>query len=423
MGRARRGGRRSRANRNNNSNSNPDRINNSPRVLDREDDLLMYDVEDDRFPSNPPRRKRRNNIRGSSTNYGHFSSLMENPFRHTNSGTSTFQEPQGPRFPQERNRNRGRKHGYQAHNDSNNYAVNRQTGRRPGRKHEARRRGGPSPVPETDDANNNNNRNHSHNHDHDHNYNHNNNRNRNHSNDNNHSHHQDAFAPIIAPPNPAGRIRFCTECSAVRRANLALRDWLLAATAHATQIIDGWSDEVGVGRGSADEMDWQPEPVIRVLILTARADAEGGFRWEQGQQGCFGGFTGDAFGAGGSRGSQGDWAGYRNEGIACGWPAGSTQDGNYGTMGLGLGILDVSPLGSRPNSTSPRPAAGGWGSGGLGIAGVSESGNVSSVLGVDDGGQGRINAGGALGDADHDQLPVGMVSPPDSPRSLLNAHP
>ncbi|KAI0969880.1 hypothetical protein F4678DRAFT_463213 [Xylaria arbuscula] len=62
--------------------------------------------------------------------------------------------------------------------------------------------------------------------------------------------------------------RFCTECSSVRRANLRLRDWVAAGISRASEVLDSWSDEVGVSRGSGDEMDWQPEPVVRVLIVS-----------------------------------------------------------------------------------------------------------------------------------------------------------
>ncbi|CAJ2508106.1 Uu.00g092920.m01.CDS01 [Anthostomella pinea] len=89
------------------------------------------------------------------------------------------------------------------------------------------------------------------------------------------AHHQSWPYPASFPyphqsnPNASSstsrtRSRFCTECRDVRQSNLALRDWL-ARTLRAR--ITRWSDEVGVGFGAADEMDWQPEPVVRVLIL------------------------------------------------------------------------------------------------------------------------------------------------------------
>ncbi|KAI1319182.1 hypothetical protein F5Y16DRAFT_104010 [Xylariaceae sp. FL0255] len=65
------------------------------------------------------------------------------------------------------------------------------------------------------------------------------------------------------------RIRFCVECSTVRRANLMLRDWLDKALIAAADVIAGWSDEVGVSTGSGDEMDWQPEPVTRIVMISS----------------------------------------------------------------------------------------------------------------------------------------------------------
>ncbi|KAI1313106.1 hypothetical protein F5Y03DRAFT_390117 [Xylaria venustula] len=81
-----------------------------------------------------------------------------------------------------------------------------------------------------------------------------------------HHHQQPPFSCSSSP----GRAptRFCTECSSVRRANLRLRDWVSAGVSRASEVLESWSDEVGVGRGSGDEMDWQPEPVVRVLIVS-----------------------------------------------------------------------------------------------------------------------------------------------------------
>ncbi|KAI0515376.1 hypothetical protein F5B22DRAFT_186920 [Xylaria bambusicola] len=91
--------------------------------------------------------------------------------------------------------------------------------------------------------------------------------------------------PRSAFPSSAARTRFCTECGAVRRANLTLRDWFSSGIGSASDVLDSWSDEVGLGRGSADEMDWQPEPVVRVMSLpttpppsTSGASAGG---WQQ----------------------------------------------------------------------------------------------------------------------------------------------
>ncbi|KAK7967404.1 uncharacterized protein PG986_001681 [Apiospora aurea] len=61
----------------------------------------------------------------------------------------------------------------------------------------------------------------------------------------------------------------CNDCRAVRKANVRLRNALhnhLVATA--ATIVE-WSEEVGVPFGGAadDEMDWQPEPEIRVIVV------------------------------------------------------------------------------------------------------------------------------------------------------------
>ncbi|KAI1205946.1 uncharacterized protein F4807DRAFT_247746 [Annulohypoxylon truncatum] len=61
--------------------------------------------------------------------------------------------------------------------------------------------------------------------------------------------------------------RFCTECSAVRRANLRFRNWAARAIRACGERFREWADDAGVGFESADEMDWQPEPVIRVLFV------------------------------------------------------------------------------------------------------------------------------------------------------------
>ncbi|KAI0881138.1 uncharacterized protein GGS22DRAFT_76267 [Annulohypoxylon maeteangense] len=61
--------------------------------------------------------------------------------------------------------------------------------------------------------------------------------------------------------------RFCTECSAVRRANLRFRNWATRAIRACGERFCEWADDAGVGFESADEMDWQPEPVTRVLLV------------------------------------------------------------------------------------------------------------------------------------------------------------
>ncbi|KAI1648588.1 uncharacterized protein F4817DRAFT_59037 [Daldinia loculata] len=62
-------------------------------------------------------------------------------------------------------------------------------------------------------------------------------------------------------------IRSCTECSSVRRANLRFRNWAVRALSRCNERFAAWANEVGVGFGTGDEMDWQPEPVVRVLLV------------------------------------------------------------------------------------------------------------------------------------------------------------
>ncbi|KAI1405661.1 hypothetical protein F4819DRAFT_374719 [Hypoxylon fuscum] len=63
--------------------------------------------------------------------------------------------------------------------------------------------------------------------------------------------------------------RFCTECSSVRRANLRFRNWALHALQRGGEHFGAWAEDAGVGLATGDEMDWQPEPVVRVLLLAA----------------------------------------------------------------------------------------------------------------------------------------------------------
>lgn len=67
--------------------------------------------------------------------------------------------------------------------------------------------------------------------------------------------------------NNGPRVRFCTECSAVRRANLRFRNLVARALKRCSEHFVAWAEEAGVGFGTCDEMDWQPEPVTRVLLL------------------------------------------------------------------------------------------------------------------------------------------------------------
>ncbi|KAI1262164.1 hypothetical protein F5Y18DRAFT_430402 [Xylariaceae sp. FL1019] len=87
-----------------------------------------------------------------------------------------------------------------------------------------------------------------------------------------HNHHQPPASSYLSPQPEYTQhnLRTCTECSATRRANLTLRDWLSQSYLNTTNVLTSWSEEVGVGAESADEMDWQPEPVVRVLVLRDR---------------------------------------------------------------------------------------------------------------------------------------------------------
>ncbi|RYP55909.1 hypothetical protein DL769_010020 [Monosporascus sp. CRB-8-3] len=73
--------------------------------------------------------------------------------------------------------------------------------------------------------------------------------------------------PPAAPPYPATVL--CTECRDVRRANARFRDWAWGRLERAARRVLDWSAAVGVGFDAAEEMDWQPEPLIRVLVLRA----------------------------------------------------------------------------------------------------------------------------------------------------------
>ncbi|KAI0834166.1 hypothetical protein F5Y06DRAFT_307116 [Hypoxylon sp. FL0890] len=71
----------------------------------------------------------------------------------------------------------------------------------------------------------------------------------------------------IPPPHTNPRTRFCLECSSVRRANLRFRNWACTALQQCSERFTAWAEEAGVGFEAADEMDWQPEPVIRVVLM------------------------------------------------------------------------------------------------------------------------------------------------------------
>ncbi|KAI5867157.1 hypothetical protein GGS23DRAFT_612263 [Durotheca rogersii] len=65
----------------------------------------------------------------------------------------------------------------------------------------------------------------------------------------------------------------CAECRSVRRANLRLRDWAAGALRRCGERLGAWAEAAGVGATAPDEMDWQPEPVVRVVLLPPRARA------------------------------------------------------------------------------------------------------------------------------------------------------
>ncbi|KAI3318176.1 hypothetical protein HD806DRAFT_320578 [Xylariaceae sp. AK1471] len=250
MGRARKKNRRSR----------PDRKNDASGGLDRDDDFPMHGVEQNLPPSNRRRTQRYTNNNNNSQNSDSRSSKnhnpfnpFNNPFQQPNAGGSRFLD-QNTKFQQgrKRNRNQGRENRTQ-HNYNHHISHN---GQRPNQ-YQPRHRRDSNIISTIDNEINSYSRNHNDNFFH-------------------------SFSPPstnstlssqTSSPSPGRRTRFCTECSAVRRANLTLRDWLSSLLLGASEVVDGWGEEVGVGRGTGDEMDWQPEPVVRVLILATTAAA------------------------------------------------------------------------------------------------------------------------------------------------------
>ncbi|KAK8035024.1 hypothetical protein PG993_010019 [Apiospora rasikravindrae] len=61
----------------------------------------------------------------------------------------------------------------------------------------------------------------------------------------------------------------CYDCRAVRKANVRLRNALHNHLVAAAATLVEWSEDVGVPFGGTadDEMDWQPEPEIRVIVV------------------------------------------------------------------------------------------------------------------------------------------------------------
>ncbi|KAI1746353.1 hypothetical protein F4680DRAFT_463547 [Xylaria scruposa] len=247
MGRSTRRDRRSRTDRKNNSSQR--------RSLDRDDDYFMYDAGSNNALSFKQRHGRRQSNKNNNRNSGQrnrndrrskkhnsFDHRFTDPFEDLDLDESTFHdEQQRSGVRGNRNRNHGDKQGH---------------GNRTPKRHSHHNRPRRSSITSAIDEFYNEIRQQDNDNTHPRNKNKHNNRSRN-------------LSPRSS--SPARLARFCTECSTVRRANLRLRDWLSSAIQHASSVLDTWSDEVGVGRGSADEMDWQPEPVVRVLILTTTA--------------------------------------------------------------------------------------------------------------------------------------------------------
>ncbi|KAI1098244.1 hypothetical protein F4804DRAFT_350594 [Jackrogersella minutella] len=88
----------------------------------------------------------------------------------------------------------------------------------------------------------------------------------------------------------SGNTRSCTECSSVRRANLRFRNLAERALQACREGVAAWAKDAGVACDTADEMDWQPEPVTRVLLLRVDDGDARRERWpdEQQQQGTEG---------------------------------------------------------------------------------------------------------------------------------------
>ncbi|KAI1436035.1 hypothetical protein GGR50DRAFT_265720 [Xylaria sp. CBS 124048] len=405
MGRSRKGNRRSRSNRKNNDNSSNSgsisgRVGDNAGRLEYDDDLSIYGVGAECLSLSPNSRRGRrlaNNGKGGQNGGGvggrgpkyhnSFQVLTENPFKRPGlNDTPAFQELlRAPRFQQQsnnqrrsRNRNRNNNQNHQnhqnhepqtptQHHDPYDYTEeDHQNGPRFNKKKYENQVVGPnhSTAVTMDDRSSNHINNH----------------------------------------NYTRLTRSCTECSAVRRANLSLRDWLQCTLSRTNDVVESWSDEVGVARGAADEMDWQPEPVVRVVILTVgpkeeNVTSEAGSEQRQ-QANLSGGFVGSSLVGAITGCSRGMGMGGDNKG-AHGNSEGSGDDGSGGG---GAGARDEEDRMTRLSSWGSRPIAlrtdtsGRW-------KGVAEG----TWPCVDSGGQGQ-------------QQLVGMVSPPESPGSSVNAY-
>ncbi|GAW16814.1 hypothetical protein ANO14919_062530 [Xylariales sp. No.14919] len=233
---------------------------------DRDDDFMMHGVEHNK-PALPKQSRRRgysndnNNSNNGRSGRGRavkkrnvFDPFDDTLFENLNLSESVYQDQQGPKF-QQRPRNQNRKRNRSQH----------------GRDDYPQHQGGSHSPPRANSQGANND-----------------------AQIQRRAHGKNIFlpSPPSTPPSSQssslaglGRPRFCLECSAVRRANLILRDLFSAALTRASGALDSWGDEVGVSRGSGDEMDWQPEPVVRVLILAANPTTglpcDAGAEWQQ----------------------------------------------------------------------------------------------------------------------------------------------
>ncbi|KAI0115483.1 hypothetical protein GGR51DRAFT_555915 [Nemania sp. FL0031] len=370
MGRGSRKTRRSRPNRRND--------------LDRDDDFPMRGVEHN--TNHVPKLNRRgrggqyNSSNSSRNNTGHnrgdrprknrhaFSPLIDNPFQELSLDGPGFQDEQEPVLPRQRKR-RNPNHNHSRNEQDHENQMPPRHHRHP---HQSNHRGQGTiqhhgtlpPDPNASNITNTNLPHHG-------------------------TPHPFQFpldmtptAPTPLSPSPARLKRFCTECSAVRRANLTLRDWCLSALSRASEVLESWSDEVGVSRGSGDEMDWQPEPVVRVLILNPSPTTAATATPPIGN---------------GSTGANSPTLTGTGSGSAFGWYPGG--NGNFATgMGMGTGS---SSWGLRPGTLSPASPA-------------SESGCGNSGPGL-----GVLSPGNVSVSYDFGTRSARMVTPPETPPSQM----
>jgi hypothetical protein len=290
MGRARKKNRRSRPDRNNS---------NGPGGLDRDDDFPMHGVEHTLPPSSRRHAQKynKNNSNNSSGNYDISSrgskkhnpiNAFHNPFQQPNTEWSRFLV-QKTRFQQAKRRNRNQEHENESQRAYHNHRTS-YNGEGSDQYQSRHFRNGTNIISTRDSIIN--------------------------SSSRDHNKKNNTLVPFSPPsadlalptqtstltswPGRGRLTRFCIECSAVRRANLTLRNWFSSFLLGASEVVDGWSEEVGVGSGTGDEMDWQPEPVVRVLILASNAAAGMGCTCSPTQQRPHqpygGGCIGQAFG-------------------------------------------------------------------------------------------------------------------------------